>query len=173
MLRAPESNRPRTAATAARRGMTAVEMLATITVFGILSSAATTKFSQITEKARVSKAITAVGSDFQLAYQIAARNRVPVIIRPSPTDSTKFELADTTKNPVVVFARRNLAEFGITSPSKQVTMVNTATNSATTRVVFYPNGTSSAPIAITLKGKLDAAYQRKVTVSRTGLMTYE
>jgi Tfp pilus assembly protein FimT len=156
--------------------MSAIEMLAAVTIFGILSSTATAKLSRYTEQQRISKAVTALGSDFQLAYQLAARNRVQIVLRPNAKTPDQFEIvSDPTKATVTVFSRRRLEEYGVTAETMvaQVSMVNAADKAPISAVTFYPNGTSSHAVTITLKGKLNTNYSRTVSISRTGLMKYE
>ncbi len=145
----------------ARAGFTMVEMLISITVMGTVAAMGLPKVNSTIRQQRVIAASTALASDVEAAFSVAARQRKPVrILYDSP--SGEIRVIDRTalivSSQLIVYSRRPL---GLTSEYHlDAVSISPAT------VDVFPVGLASAGFTVTLT---NGAFHRRVIVTRTGL----
>jgi prepilin-type N-terminal cleavage/methylation domain-containing protein len=137
-----------------RRGITMVEAMVAMVVFGIVLSMALPKLNEGIRQRRVISAAGAVHADMPVAFSMAARQRRPVALS---YDAASGELRVTNRADGTIYLHRPLratSEYQLDS-----VIVSPAS------VQLFPNGVSSAAFTVRL---YNGRFARQVTVGRTG-----
>jgi Tfp pilus assembly protein FimT len=130
-------------------------MMIVVTVLASITAIALPNVSQTIRQRRVIAAASALASDVEAAYSLAARQRKPVRLSYHAT-SGEIRVADRSSG--TVYRRRPLR---LTSEYR----LDGVTMSPAT-VDLFPSGLASAGFSIRLT---NGSYQREVQVTRTGL----
>ena len=139
-----------------RRGMTMVETMITLVVFGTMLAMALPKFNDSVRQRRVIAAANAVSADMPVAFSLAARQRKPVTLS-YDASSGELRIADRA-SPDTIYLRRPLR----TTSEYMLDSVRIAP----AEVQLFPNGVSSAAFTVRL---YNGPFARQVSVGRTGL----
>lgn len=135
-------------------GYSAIELVITIVVFGILLSLAYLRMTPAVNRARVQRAATVIATDLQYAQMLAVRQRAPVaVVVDNALKSYTIRLRDSS----VTFRDRFFGQ------GTEFLVDTLAANP--TSVVMFPNGVSAATTTFTVG--LDG-YTRQVRLSRGG-----
>lgn len=138
-----------------RRGVTMVETVIVIVVFGTMLSIGLPRVSDGVRQRRVIAATNALNSDIPVAFSLAARQRRPVTLN---YDAASGEVRVIDRKTGLVFARRALRS---TSEYMLDSVMMTPAN-----VEVFPNGISSSAFTIRLA---NGSFVRQLSVGRTGL----
>lgn len=138
-----------------RRGFTLVEIIVYLVLIALVTRIALPNVNRTIRQRRVVSASVALTADVDAAFSVAARQRRPVRLS---YDATSGEIRAADRATGTVYRRRPLTS---TSDFK---LTNVVLNPTT--VDLFPSGIASAAFTITLT---NGAYQRQVSVSRTGL----
>ena len=138
-----------------RRGVTLVESMIVIVVFGTMLSIGLPRVSEGVRQRRVIGAANALNSDIPIAFSLAARQRKPVWLT---YDAPSGEVRITNRAGDTTFVSRALK-------STSEYMLDTVTMTPSSVQVF-PNGVSSSAFTIRLS---NGSFVRQISVSRTGL----
>lgn len=145
----------RSSGTRGRRGVTMVESVIAIVVFGTMLSIGLPKVNEGVRQRRVIGASNALNSAIPQAFSLAARQRKPVTLL---YDAASGEVRVIDRNDSTVYARRalrNTSEY----------MLDTVTMTPSSVQVF-PNGVASSAFTIRLA---NGRFVRQLNVGRTGL----
>jgi prepilin-type N-terminal cleavage/methylation domain-containing protein len=93
-----------------RSGFTIIEMLVVFVVFGAVMMMSIRSVGDTLRRNRVAKVAAIVGSDFEQAFAIAARQRQPVRLKFSRVNRT-FSIVDRN-TPTLVYKKRSFATSG-------------------------------------------------------------
>ena len=138
-----------------RAGVTLVEMMMVVVVFGTMLAIAIPKVNKDIRQRRVIAAANALNADIPIAFSLAARQRKPVTLS---YDASSGEVRVTDRfNTNLVYHRRALQ-----STSEYMLDAVTMTPAS---VQFFPNGVSSSAFTIRL---VNGSFVRQVNVARTG-----
>ena len=138
-----------------RSGLTMVELLLVITVVGIVTAIGLPNVNTTIRQRRVIAASSALASDVEAAYTLAARQRRPVRLT-YQSSTGEVRVADRASG--TVYRRRALrmsSEYHLDG----VTMLPPV-------VDVFPTGLSSAAFSVRLT---NGSFQRQIVVGRTGL----
>ena len=138
-----------------RRGVTMVESVIVIVVFGTMASIGLPKVNRDIRQRRVIAATNALSAEIPAAFSLAARQRKPVTLS---YDAASGEVRVTDRATGTIYARRaltNTSEYML----DDVTMTPAS-------VQVYPTGVSSSAFTIRLA---NGKFVRQLTVGRTGL----
>ena len=138
-----------------RRGVTMVESVIVIVVFGTMLSIGLPKVNEGVRQRRVIGATNALNSQIPQAFSLAARQRKPVTLL---YDAASGEVRVIDRKDGTVYARRalkNTSEY----------MLDTVTMTPASVQVF-PNGVASSAFTIRLA---NGRFTRQLNVGRTGL----
>ena len=138
-----------------RRGITLIEVIIFLVMLGVIAAMSLPRFNDIERQNRVIAASTAVASDVEAAFSMAARERKPVRLTYNAS-SGELQFADRASG--TVYRRRALratSEYRLDS----VTLAPSTTD-------FFPNGLASNALTVTL---IDGRFVRLISVARTGL----
>ena len=145
----------RSPATSRRRGVTMVETVIVVVVFGTMLSIGLPKVNEGVRQRRVISATNALNSEIPQAFSLAARQRKPVSFL---YDAASGEMRIIDRKDGTVYARRalrNTSEY----------LLDTVTMTPSSVQVF-PNGVASSAFTIRL---VNGRYVRQLKVGRTGL----
>jgi prepilin-type N-terminal cleavage/methylation domain-containing protein len=138
-----------------RRGVTLVESIIVISVFGTMLSLGLPRVNESIRQRRVIAATNAVNAQMRSAFSLAARQRKPVTLF---YDDASGEVRVKDRADTTVYTRialKNTSEY----------MLETVTMTPSTIQVF-PTGVSSSAFTIHLA---NGNFARTITVGRTGL----
>jgi prepilin-type N-terminal cleavage/methylation domain-containing protein len=138
-----------------RRGVTMVESVIVIVVFGTMLSIGLPRANSSIRQRRVIAAANAVNTDIPVAFSLAARVRKPVSLT---YDAASGEMRVTNLAGDTTYHRRALK-------STSEYMLDTVTMTPAS-VRLLPTGVSASPFSIRLQ---NGTFVRQLTVSRTGL----
>ena len=138
-----------------RRGVTMVESVIVIVVFGTMASIGLPKVNRDMRQRRVIAASNALSAEIPAAFSLAARQRKPVTLS---YDAASGEVRVSDRATGTIYARRAL-----TGTSEYLLDDVTMTPAS---VQVYPNGVSSSAFTIRLA---NGKFVRQLTVGRTGL----
>jgi len=141
----------------ARLGFSMVELIAVISIIGVMAMVAGPAMSRIVRHNRVNRATTIITSDLQNAFAVAARQREPVRIQ-GDAASRSYQFVDRKSGAVL----RIRTFYGDTSEYRLSTL---NFSPATTDV--FPNGVSSAPLTVDLA---NGDYSKQIKVSSAGFV---
>jgi Tfp pilus assembly protein FimT len=134
-----------------------MEMIAVVSILGIMASVAGPAMSRIVRHNRVNRATMIITSDLQNAFAVAARQREPVRIQ-ADASTRSYQFVDRKTGAVL----RIRSFYGDTSEYRLNTLVfNPAT------VDVFPNGVSSAALTVTLE---NGDYAKEIKASTAGFV---
>jgi prepilin-type N-terminal cleavage/methylation domain-containing protein len=139
----------------ARTAFTLVEMLIVLTMLGTITAMALPNVNRTVRQRRVIAAATALSSEMESAFSLAARQRRPIRITYNSA-SGEVRIADRASG--AIFRRRALgatSEYRLTGTSMSPGVVD-----------LFPTGVASAAFSFSLT---NGSFQRQVTVTRVGL----
>jgi type IV fimbrial biogenesis protein FimT len=140
-----------------RFGFSIMEMIAVVSILGIMASVAGPAMSRIVRHNRVNRATMIITSDLQNAFAVAARQREPVRIQ-ADASTRSYQFVDRKSGAVL----RIRSFYGDTSEYRLNTLVfNPAT------VDVFPNGVSSAALTVTLE---NGDYAKEIKASTAGFV---
>ena len=137
------------------RGYTMIELVAGMTVAGILTTAGVASLGPAVEHAKVRSAANVVAGDFQYAQVIALRERRPVSVL-IESDSMRIVIRDRDQ-PSIIYRVRVLG------PESQFSL--DALSSTGGSLELFPNGVAGSTVTVTLGLR---GFVRKVKVTRAG-----
>ena len=140
-----------------RVGFSMVELIAVISILGVLATIAGPAMSRVVRHNRVNRATTIIASDLQNAFAVAARQREPVRIQ-GDAASRSYQFVDRKSGTVL----RIRTFYGDTSEYKLSTL-----NFTPATIDVFPNGVSSAPLTIDLA---NGDYSKQITASTAGFV---
>jgi type II secretory pathway pseudopilin PulG len=134
-------------------------MLIVLVILGVVATFGISGFRTYAQKQRVTKFMTVLESDLRLGYQVAARSRQPVKLL---LDATKNELRlVSATNANVVFLRRGLTDFGLTTSSLTF-------GSSISGFSFYPNGWANQTLSVSVTQQ---GWTRTLAMTKSGVFT--
>lgn len=137
-----------------RRAFTVLETIMAITVAGAAAAMAIPQVASTVSHARVNQAAITAQAALEQAASLAARVRKPIRFT---VDANSVSLVMTDRASQAQVAKYT---YGLTSESHLTTI-----SCSPSQIDFYPNGTLSQPLTLTLGV---AGYTRTVTMSRAG-----
>jgi prepilin-type N-terminal cleavage/methylation domain-containing protein len=141
----------------ARLGFSMVELIAVISIIGVMAMVAGPAMSRIVRHNRVNRATTIITSDLQNAFAVAARQREPVRIQ-GDAASRSYQFVDRKSGAVL----RIRTFYGDTSEYRLSTL-----NFSPATIDVFPNGVSSAPLTVDLA---NGDYSKQIKVSSAGFV---
>jgi prepilin-type N-terminal cleavage/methylation domain-containing protein len=141
----------------ARSGYTLMELVVVMMIGGIVTTMSMGKVHALLSQQRVVHAATAVQNDLEAAFQIAARNRKPVVISYDST-AQRFTIGDRTGS--MYYRRTNLSAqaYGFSRTSVGVSK---------TPLQVFPNGLAEDVLQVTFSSN---GTTKKLYMTRTGLV---
>jgi Tfp pilus assembly protein FimT len=140
-----------------RFGFSVIELIAIVSILGIMAAVAGPAMSRIVRHQRVNRATTVIASDLQNAFATAARSRAPVLIQADNVNRS-YQFIDRRSGTVL----RIRTFYGDTSEYK----LSVLTFTPATLDVF-PNGVSSSKLTIDLA---NGDYSKQITASSAGFV---
>jgi type IV fimbrial biogenesis protein FimT len=140
-----------------RLGFSIIELIAVVSILGVMATLAGPAMSRIVRHNRVNRATTVIASDLQNAFATAARSREPVRIQADNVNRS-YQFVDRKSGAVL----RMRTFYGDTSEYR----LSTLTFTPATLDVF-PNGVSSAKLTIDLA---NGDYSKQITASTAGFV---
>lgn len=141
-----------------RRGFSAIELIITMVIIGLLSVIALPRISTTVARDRVRRAQFVVGSQVEFAFQIAARIRKPVTVTLNSSTGV-LTIADRASG--TPYKQMDLSQSGPYS----LTAVSVSPSAG---ITIFPTGISSSALTITLTNN---GYDRTVTATVAGQVT--
>jgi type II secretory pathway pseudopilin PulG len=140
-----------------RFGFSVIELIAIVSILGIMAAVAGPAMSRIVRHQRVNRATTVIASDLQNAFATAARSRAPVLIQ-ADNANRSYQFVDRRSGAVLKIR----SFYGDTSEYK----LSVLTFTPATLDVF-PNGVSSSKLTIDLA---NGDYSKQITASSAGFV---
>jgi type IV fimbrial biogenesis protein FimT len=140
-----------------RPGFSIIELIAVVSILGVMATLAGPAMSRIVRHNRVNRATTVIASDLQNAFATAARSREPVRIQ-ADNANRSYQFVDRKSGAVL----RMRTFYGDTSEYKLSTLTFTPAT-----VDVFPNGVSSARLTIDLA---NGDYSKQITASTAGFV---
>jgi type IV fimbrial biogenesis protein FimT len=140
-----------------RVGFSMVELIAVVSILGVLATMAGPAMSRIVRHQRVNRSATLIAADLQNAFAVAARQREPVRIQADQA-SRSYQFIDRQTGAVL----RIRTFYGDTSEYRLTSLRFTP---ATLDV--FPSGLSSAPLTVDLA---NGDYSKRITASTAGFI---
>lgn len=137
-----------------RKGVTMIESMIVIVVFGTMLSIGVPRMSEGVRQRRVIAASGALNADIPVAFSLAARQRKPVTLT---YDAASGEVRVSDRSTGIVYLRRPLR-------ASSEYMLDSVTMSPSS-VQLLPNGVSSSSFTIRLA---NGSFVRQLSVGRTG-----
>jgi Tfp pilus assembly protein FimT len=134
-----------------------VELIAILSIIGILAAIGAPAISRIIRHNRVNRAATVIASDLQNAFAVAARQREPVSIQ-ADASSRSYQFVDRKTGAVL----RIRTFYGDTSEFRLSTLVFTPAT-----IDVFPNGISSAQLTVAIA---NGDYAKQITASTAGFV---
>ena len=145
----------------ARRGFSIIEMLVVVILVGIVMSIAGVRVSGMMTQQRVIRAAGTIQTDFELAYAIAGRNRVPTKIN-FASSASAITITVTNRTGDTTFKRTDLKQLGL---------VDGDVTASSNAITVFPQGFASDTMSITISvTKNSINYKRRVRMSRAGMV---
>lgn len=139
-----------------RSGFSMLEIVTVVTIAGITAALSAGRIHAVIMQQRVARAATILQGDLEAAFQISARNRVPIRIR---WDAGAMQMGVTDRAGSVYYRKTALGkDFAIKSSG--VTFTNNP-------LEIYPNGLAADTLAITLSAEGNT---RTIIMSRAGMV---
>jgi type IV fimbrial biogenesis protein FimT len=140
-----------------RLGFSIIELIAIMTILGIMATVAGPAMSRIVRHQRVNRATTVIASDLQNAFATAARSREPVRIQADNVNRS-YQFVDRKSGTVL----RIRSFYGDTSEYKLSVLTFTPAT-----IDVFPSGVSSAALTIDLA---NGDYSKQITASTAGFV---
>jgi type IV fimbrial biogenesis protein FimT len=140
-----------------RIGFSMVELIAVVSILGVLATMAGPAMSRIVRHQRVNRSATVIAADLQNAFAVAARQREPVRIQADQA-SRSYQFIDRTTGAVL----RIRTFYGDTSEYRLTSLRFTPTT-----LDVFPSGLSSAPLTVDLS---NGDYSKRITASTAGFI---
>jgi Tfp pilus assembly protein FimT len=140
-----------------RFGFSVIELIAIVSILGIMAAVAGPAMSRIVRHQRVNRATTVIASDLQNAFATAARSRAPVLVQ-ADNANRSYQFVDRRSGAVLKIR----SFYGDTSEYK----LSVLTFTPATLDVF-PNGVSSSKLTIDLA---NGDYSKQITASSAGFV---
>ena len=140
-----------------RVGFSIIELIAVVSILGVLATMAGPAMSRIVRHQRVNRSATVIAADLQNAFAVAARQREPVRIQADQA-SRSYQFIDRQTGAVL----RIRTFYGDTSEYRLTGLRFTP---ATLDV--FPSGLASAPLTVDLS---NGDYSKRITASTAGFI---
>lgn len=140
-----------------RVGFTILELIAVVSILGLMATITGPAMSRIVRHNRVNRSATLIAADLQNAFAVAARQRQPVRIQ-ADAATRSYQFVDRATGEVL----RIRTFYGDTSEYRLTSLVFTPAT-----IDVFPNGISSAPLVVDLA---NGDYVRQVTASTAGFI---
>ena len=140
-----------------RIGFSMIELIAVVSILGVLATLAGPAMSRIVRHQRVNRSATVIAADLQNAFAVAARQREPVRIQADQA-TRSYQFIDRQTGAVL----RIRTFYGDTSEYRLTSLRFTP---ATLDV--FPSGLSSAPLTVDLA---NGDYSKRITASTAGFI---
>jgi len=140
-----------------RRGFSIIELMAVVSIIGILAMMAGPAMSRIVRHQRTNRAATVIAADLQNAFAVAARQRQPVRIQ-ADAATRSYQFIDRKTNAVL----RIRTFYGDTSEYRLTKLVFTPAT-----IDVFPSGISSSAITVDLA---NGDYSKKISASTAGFI---
>lgn len=140
-----------------RFGFSMPELIAVVSILGVLATIAGPAMSRIVRHQRVNRSATVIAADLQNAFAVAARQREPVRIQ-ADAATRSYQFIDRKTGAVL----RIRTFYGDTSEYRLTKLVFTP---ATLDV--FPSGLSSAAVTVDLA---NGDYAKRITASTAGFI---
>jgi prepilin-type N-terminal cleavage/methylation domain-containing protein len=138
-----------------RVGFSIIELIAVVSILGVMATFAGPALSRIVRHNRVNRAATVIAADLQNAFAVAARQREPVRIQADAT-TRSYQFTDRKTGNVL----RIRTFYGDTSEYRLTSLVFNPTT-----LDVFPNGVSSGALTVNLA---NGDYARRITASSAG-----
>jgi prepilin-type N-terminal cleavage/methylation domain-containing protein len=146
-----------------RSGYTMVEMILVTSVMGVISLMSAGRISTYVQERNVAAAAMTVRNDLQQAFAIAARNRHPVRVSYSSSD-TAIRLTD--RENTVTYVRRGLGN-GSGFMLRPSDVAFCASSCSSPSIDVYPNGWASDSLTVIISR---GSSSRSIRMTRSGLV---
>jgi type IV fimbrial biogenesis protein FimT len=140
-----------------RIGFSMIELIAVVSILGVLATMAGPAMSRIVRHQRVNRSATVIAADLQNAFAVAARQREPVRIQ-ADAATRSYQFIDRTTGAVL----RIRTFYGDTSEYRLTSLRFTPTT-----LDVFPSGLSSAPLTVDLA---NGDYAKRITASTAGFI---
>jgi len=140
-----------------RRGFTILELIAVVSIIGILAMMAGPAMSRIVRHQRTNRAATVIAADLGNAFAVAARQRQPVRIQ-ADAATRSYQFIDRKTNAVL----RIRTFYGDTSEYRLTKLVFTPAT-----IDVFPSGISSSAVVVDLA---NGDYAKKISASTAGFI---
>jgi type IV fimbrial biogenesis protein FimT len=140
-----------------RFGFSIIELIAIVSILGIMASVAGPAMSRIVRHQRVNRATTLIAADLQNAFATAARQRQPVRIQADNVNRS-YIFVDRLTGATL----RMRSFYGDTSEYKLSTLTFTPAT-----IDVFPDGISSARLTVDLA---NGDYSKQITASSAGFV---
>jgi type IV fimbrial biogenesis protein FimT len=140
-----------------RIGFSMVELIAVVSILGVLATMAGPAMSRIVRHQRVNRSATVIAADLQNAFAVAARQREPVRIQADQA-TRSYQFIDRQTGAVL----RIRTFYGDTSEYRLTNLRFTPTT-----LDVFPSGLSSAPLTVDLA---NGDYSKTITASTAGFI---
>jgi type IV fimbrial biogenesis protein FimT len=134
-----------------------VELIAVVSILGVLATMAGPAMSRIVRHQRVNRSATVIAADLQNAFAVAARQREPVRIQADQA-TRSYQFIDRQTGAVL----RIRTFYGDTSEYRLTNLRFTPTT-----LDVFPSGLSSAPLTVDLA---NGDYSKTITASTAGFI---
>ena len=141
----------------ARAGFSMLELLVVLAMGAIMAKVSVGRIHDLMSQQRVAHAATAVQNDLEAAFQIAGRNRQPVLIT---WDGSIQQFSITNPDATTTFRKINLGRQAYGFASNAVSVSSTS-------VKVYPNGLAGSTLLITISSN---GFTKRLRMSRAGLV---
>ncbi len=148
--------RSRRAGSARSGGFSLMELLAVLAIVAVAAGVALPRIGRLLATSRLERAASTAAGDLRLAEALAARQGRAAVFR---VDSVGGYSVTDRLTSAVLAARSLRSDFGLTAISAQPT-----------QVTFFPGGTASGPLTLTLSAGTGV---RTVRMTRAGLVRVE
>jgi prepilin-type N-terminal cleavage/methylation domain-containing protein len=139
------------------RGFTIIELIAVVSIIGVLAMMAGPAMSRIVRHQRTNRAATVISADLLNAFAVAARQRQPVRIQ-ADAATRSYQFIDRKTNAVL----RVRTFYGDTSEYRLTKLVFTPAT-----IDVFPSGISSSAIVVDLA---NGDYSKKISASTAGFI---
>ena len=140
-----------------RRGFTILELIAVVSIIGILAMMAGPAMSRIVRHQRTNRAATVIAADLGNAFAVAARQRQPVRIQ-ADAATRSYQFIDRKTNAVL----RIRTFYGDTSEYRLTKLIFTPAT-----IDVFPSGISSSAVVVDLA---NGDYAKKISASTAGFI---
>jgi len=140
-----------------RRGFSIIELMAVVSIIGVLAMMVGPAMSRIVRHQRANRAATVIAADLQNAFAVAARQRQPVRIQ-ADAATRSYQFIDRKTNAVL----RIRTFYGDTSEYRLTKLVFTPAT-----IDVFPSGISSSAITVDLA---NGDYSKKISASTAGFI---